>query len=125
VPEESACKINATFGFGAFTSEIPLVNTLKKAQSLSAQLGDDESSCNLTLKTGSGVIRVKNQESETEEPEIKEKNKNEKVKPTKPISFQVFEDSYPIPALNVDLNLIFDVVFTEPEAKPEKDKKPQ
>lgn len=59
VPQDSQCKINAWFGFGAFVSEIPLQNTLKKAQSLSAQLGNDDTTCGLNLKTGSGVIRIK------------------------------------------------------------------
>ncbi len=53
------CKINAWFSYGAFSSEIPLQNALKKEQSLSAQLGKDDSTCSLNLKTGSGVIRIK------------------------------------------------------------------
>jgi hypothetical protein len=71
---DSACKINAWFGFGAFSSEIPLQNTLKKEQSLSAQIGSGEATCSLNLKTGSGGIRIR--KSVTEDPEkIKDKEK--------------------------------------------------
>ncbi len=59
IPLNSLCKINAWFGYGAFMSEIPLKNTLKKEQSLSAQLGTDDATCSLNLKTGSGVIKIK------------------------------------------------------------------
>ncbi len=59
IPSSSLCKINAWFGYGAFMSEIPLQNTLKKEQSLSAQLGGTDATCSLNLKTGSGVIRLK------------------------------------------------------------------
>ncbi len=61
VPPESSCKINASFGFGAFASEIPLQNTVKKEQSLSAQLGSAEANCAMNLRTGSGVIRIRKQ----------------------------------------------------------------
>jgi hypothetical protein len=64
VPQNSLCKINAWFGFGAFNSEIPLQNTLKKEQSVSAQLGTSDATCSLNLKTGSGVIRIKAGKSE-------------------------------------------------------------
>lgn len=60
VPQSSLCKINAWFGFGAFASEIPLQNVLKKEQSLSAQIGSTDGTCSLNLKTGSGVIKIKN-----------------------------------------------------------------
>jgi hypothetical protein len=59
VPADSSCKINAWFGFGAFASEIPLINTLKKEQSISAQIGSAEATSSLNLKTGSGVIRIR------------------------------------------------------------------
>ncbi len=59
IPPGSICKINAWFGFGAFTSEIPLQNALKKEQSMSAQLGTTDATCSLNLKTGSGGIRIK------------------------------------------------------------------
>ncbi len=59
VPPNSLCKINAWFGYGAFASEISLQNTLKKEQSLSAQIGETDATCSLNLKTGSGVIRIR------------------------------------------------------------------
>lgn len=59
VPQESSCKINASFGFGAFASELPLLNNVKKEQSLSAQLGSAEAGCGMNLRTGSGVIRIR------------------------------------------------------------------
>ncbi|MBS1796772.1 MAG: hypothetical protein JSS81_23275 [Acidobacteria bacterium] len=59
IPANSLCKIVALFGFGAFSSDIPLQNTLKKEQSLTGQLGTEDKSCNLYLTTGSGVIRLK------------------------------------------------------------------
>ncbi|MEP6901303.1 MAG: DUF4097 family beta strand repeat-containing protein [Actinomycetota bacterium] len=62
VPPNSLCKINAWFGYGAFVSEIPLQNALKKEQSLSAQLGSTDATCSLNLKTGSGVIRIRKQQ---------------------------------------------------------------
>ena len=63
VPQNSSCKINASFGFGAFNSELPLQNVKKnpnptsKAQSLSALLGSGDATVNLT--TYSGAIRIK------------------------------------------------------------------
>jgi DUF4097 and DUF4098 domain-containing protein YvlB len=69
IPSSSLCKINAWFGYGAFGSEIPLQNTLKKEQSLSAQLGTDESNCSLNLKTGSGNIKIKVKKAASKEPE--------------------------------------------------------
>jgi len=69
VPKESLCKINAWFGFGAFASEIPLQNALKKEQSLSAQLGAGDATCSLNLKTGSGVIRLRNSKTPAKETE--------------------------------------------------------
>ena len=125
VPPDSACKITAWFGFGAFNSEIPLVNTLKKEQSLTAQLGSGEATCNVNLKTGSGVIRIRKQGSENRAPENKEKDKSDKEKPAKPVSLKLIDDSCLIPALTVDLNFIFDVVFTQPRDAMQIDKKPQ
>lgn len=81
VPPASACKINAWFGFGAFSSELPLTNTLKKEQSLSAQIGTGEITCSLNLKTGSGVIRLRKSKSAEKEPENvrKDADKNKKA----------------------------------------------
>ncbi len=63
IPEKSSFKLNASFGFGAFNSEIPLENLVKtndsRAQSLSASLGKAEAV--LILRTSSGSIRIKKQ----------------------------------------------------------------
>ena len=84
VPSESACKINAWFGFGAFASEIPLTNTLKKEQSLSAQIGTGEITCSLNLKTGSGSIKlIKGRKPATKEPENTRRDSEKNTKPIK------------------------------------------
>jgi len=64
IPEKSSCKINASYGFGAFNSELKLDNIVKnttsfRAQSLSAVMGGGEATVNLT--TYSGAIRLKKQ----------------------------------------------------------------
>ncbi len=63
IPEKSSSKINASYGFGVFNSEIPLRDVRKNAnprtQSLTGTLGDGEA--NLNLKTYSGAIRIKKQ----------------------------------------------------------------
>lgn len=59
VSPDSSCKINALFGFGAFASEIPLQNALKKERSLSAQMGKADAECSLNLTSGSGVMRIR------------------------------------------------------------------
>jgi len=64
VPQNSSCKINASFGFGAFNSELPLQNVknpnpTSKAQSLSALIGGGDANVNLT--TYSGAIRIRKQ----------------------------------------------------------------
>ena len=65
IPEKSSCKINASYGFGAFNSELPLQNLKKnpnptsKAQSLSASIGSGDANVNLT--TYSGAIRIRKQ----------------------------------------------------------------
>lgn len=125
VPPDSACKITAWFGFGAFNSEIPLVNTLKKEQSLTAQIGTGEATCNVNLKTGSGVIRIRKQGAENRTPENKEKDKNDKMKPTKPVSLKLIDADDLFPALNVDLNFDFDPFPAEPKETIKMDKKPQ
>jgi len=79
IPPTSVCKINAWFGFGAFSSDIPLQNTMKKEQSLSAQLGSTDATCSLNLKTGSGVIRIRNGKPATKDLE-KSKKDTEKSK---------------------------------------------
>lgn len=63
LPEKSSFKLDASFGFGVFNSEIPLGNLIKnsasRAQSLSASAGKGEATLN--LKTVSGAIRIKKQ----------------------------------------------------------------
>jgi hypothetical protein len=78
VPPSSLCKINAWFGFGAFASEIMLQNALKKEQSLSAQLGNTDATCNMNLKTGSGVIKIKVRKSVSKDVEKSIKSSNTK-----------------------------------------------
>jgi len=62
IPQNSSCKINASFG-GAFNSELPLLNVVKnaasKTQSLSASIGSGDAT--LSLTTYSGAIRIKKQ----------------------------------------------------------------
>ena len=63
IPEKSSCKINASYGFGAFNSEIKLDNLVKnnesRAQSLTALMGSGDATVNLT--TYSGSIRLRKQ----------------------------------------------------------------
>ena len=63
IPEKSSCKINASYGFGAFNSELKLDNLVKnsnsRAQSLTALIGTGEATVNLT--TYSGSIRLRKQ----------------------------------------------------------------
>lgn len=64
VPQESLCRVNAVFGFGTFGSELPLQNTTKKPQSVSAQLGTEETTCGLNLTTSNGFIRIRKQQGQ-------------------------------------------------------------
>ena len=63
IPEQSSFKLNASYGFGIFNSEIPLQDEIKnnasKARSTSATLGKGEATLNLT--TYSGAIRIRKQ----------------------------------------------------------------
>ena len=64
IPEKCSFKLNASYGFGVFNSDIPLTNIDKKnttprAQSLSAQCGAGDAS--LSLKTVSGAVRIRKQ----------------------------------------------------------------
>lgn len=63
IPQNSSGKLDASYGFGVFNSELPLKNEVKtntsKSQSLTALLGSGEASLN--LKTYSGAIRIKRQ----------------------------------------------------------------
>ncbi len=61
IPADSSCKILASYGYGAFNSELPLQNLLKspasKTQSLTASMGVGDATLNLT--TYSGAIRIR------------------------------------------------------------------
>ena len=61
MPENSSCKIFASYGFGAFNSELPIKNLVKspvsKTQSLTATMGAGDATLNLT--TYSGAIRIR------------------------------------------------------------------
>ena len=63
IPQNSSSKINASYGFGTFASEISMRNVVKSApaaaQNLSAQIGAGEAALNLT--TYSGAIRIRKQ----------------------------------------------------------------
>jgi Putative adhesin len=63
IPEKCSFKLNASYGFGVFSSDIPLQNQIKtttsRAQSLSAQCGSGDAS--LSLKTVSGAVRIRKQ----------------------------------------------------------------
>ena len=63
IPEKSSFKLNASYGFGVFNSEIPLQNLVKspapRAQNLSAQLGSGDAT--LSLKTVSGAVHIRKQ----------------------------------------------------------------
>ena len=61
VPEKSSCKINASYGFGRFNSELKLAilteNNTTKVQSIVALMGGGDANVNLT--TYSGAIRIR------------------------------------------------------------------
>ena len=63
IPQSSSIQIYASYGYGAFQSEIPLQNieknTPSKVQSLSAQIGSGDAALKLT--TVSGAIRIRKQ----------------------------------------------------------------
>lgn len=63
IPPDSSSKINASYGFGTFKSDIALQNSVKppasNAQNLSAQIGAGEAALNLS--TYSGAIHIKKQ----------------------------------------------------------------
>lgn len=63
IPQNSSGKLDASYGFGAFDSELPLKNVVKpttsKTQSLNAILGSGEAT--LKLNTYNGAIRIKKQ----------------------------------------------------------------
>ncbi len=63
IPQNSSGKLDASFGFGAFDSELPLKNQVRtnisKSQSLTALFGSGDAT--LKLETFSGAIRIKRQ----------------------------------------------------------------
>ncbi|MCY7347983.1 MAG: DUF4097 domain-containing protein [Pyrinomonadaceae bacterium] len=63
IPEKSSCKLNATYGFGRFNSELKLdiitENNTSKARSIVGSMGKGDANVNLT--TYSGAIRIKKQ----------------------------------------------------------------
>lgn len=63
IPQNSSSKINASYGFGTFDSQIPLQTIVKSApagaQNLSAQIGAGDAALNLS--TYSGTIRIRKQ----------------------------------------------------------------
>jgi hypothetical protein len=63
IPPNSSGKLDASYGFGVFDSELPLKNVFKpnssKTQSLTAVFGTGDATIN--LKTVSGAIRIKKQ----------------------------------------------------------------
>ena len=58
VPQNSSCKISASYGFGAFNSDIPMQNVVKSqatsVKNLSATMGNGD--CTLNLRTYNGAI---------------------------------------------------------------------
>lgn len=58
IPPDSSCKISASYGFGVFSSEIPMQNVVKSqstsVKNLSATLGNGD--CTLNLRTYNGAI---------------------------------------------------------------------
>lgn len=58
IPPDSSCKISASYGFGVFSSEMPLTNVVKSqatsVKTLSATLGGGN--CTLNLRTYNGAI---------------------------------------------------------------------
>jgi Putative adhesin len=63
MPNNSSCKVNATYSFGSFSSEIPFKaeqkSSAKETQKLTAIFGDGDANVNLT--TYSGRILIKKQ----------------------------------------------------------------
>lgn len=63
IPQNSSLKVAASYGYGAFKSEIPLEKLVKsapqKAQNLTGQIGKGDATINLT--TYSGVLQIKKQ----------------------------------------------------------------
>lgn len=61
IPQSSSCRINASYGFGAFNSDITLTNIVRatasaRAKTLTAQIGAADATLNLS--TYSGTIQI-------------------------------------------------------------------
>lgn len=65
IPDNSSCKVTATYGFGSFSTNLPLKyiyqNENTRAKNLAATIGVGEA-CNLTLNTVSGSITINKQD---------------------------------------------------------------
>lgn len=63
VPAETSCKFSATYGFGAFQSDLPMKDVVKipagQVQKLTGTLGAGD--CTLNLTTFSGAVRIRKQ----------------------------------------------------------------
>ena len=63
IPEESSCKVNASYGFGSFNTEIPMQNVVNppnvKVRNLSGVIGNGDAT--VTLRTYTGRIEIKQQ----------------------------------------------------------------
>jgi hypothetical protein len=63
VPMETSCKVSATYGLGAFQSDLPMTNVVKvpspQVQKLTGTMGAGE--CSLNLTTFSGAVRIRKQ----------------------------------------------------------------
>ena len=63
IPEESSCKVNASYGFGSFNTEIPMQNVVNppnvKIRNLSGVIGNGDAT--VTLRTYTGRIEIKQQ----------------------------------------------------------------
>jgi DUF4097 and DUF4098 domain-containing protein YvlB len=61
IPAASSCKITASYGYGGFSSEIPITKIIEnknpRGQSIVATMGGGDSALNLT--TASGAIRIR------------------------------------------------------------------
>jgi hypothetical protein len=61
IPKDSSCKVNASYGFGGFNSEIPIDKTIEnkssRGQNIIGTMGNGNASLNLT--TASGAIRIR------------------------------------------------------------------
>lgn len=66
IPADSSCKVTASYGFGGFTSEIPIdiltENKHPRVQNIIGTMGDGDATLNLT--TANGAIRIKSKKAQ-------------------------------------------------------------